>query len=50
MSRQREFHQSAHARYRALMADIPADLLFDSGRSTAAEIADAILAKADLRD
>ncbi|QDP97027.1 hypothetical protein FOE78_14820 [Microlunatus elymi] len=48
MSRQREFHESAHARYRALMPDIPADLIFDSGELRASDIADAILRQADL--
>ena len=41
-SRQREFHQSAHARYRSLLPGIPVDLKFDSSRSSAFEIADAI--------
>jgi hypothetical protein len=41
-SRQRDFHEQAHARYRSLMASIPADMIFDSSTSSAAEIADAI--------
>ncbi len=41
-SRQREFHENAHARYRSLLPGFPVDLKFDSSRSTAAEIADAI--------
>jgi hypothetical protein len=36
-SRERDFHEAAHARCRALM--IPADLTFDSGDMTAATIA-----------
>jgi hypothetical protein len=38
-SRERDFHEAAHARYRALMSEIPADLTFDSGDMTAAKIA-----------
>lgn len=38
-SRQREFHEAAHARYRALMPKIPADLTVDSAETTAADIA-----------
>ena len=41
-SRQREFHERAHARYRSLLPGIPVDMRFDSSTSTAAEIADAI--------
>jgi len=41
-SRQRDFHERAHARYRSLRPGIPVDLTFDSSRSSAAEIADAI--------
>jgi shikimate kinase len=41
-SRQRDFHERAHARYRSLMPNIPADLIFDSSKSSAAEIAEAI--------
>jgi hypothetical protein len=41
-SRQREFHERAHARYRSLVAGVPVDLKFDSSRTSAAEIADAI--------
>ncbi len=41
-SRQREFHERAHARYRSLLAGVPVDLKFDSSRSSAAEIAGAI--------
>lgn len=47
-SRQRDFHEAAHARYRALMPEIPADVTFDSAETTAAEIATAIYAAADL--
>lgn len=41
-SRRRDFHERAHARYRSLRPGIAADLEFDSSRSGAAEIADAI--------
>jgi hypothetical protein len=41
-SRQREFHESAHARYRSLLPGIRVDLTFDSSRSSAAEIAGSI--------
>jgi thymidylate kinase len=41
-SRQRDFHERAHARYRSLLAGVPVDLKFDSSRTSAAEIADAI--------
>lgn len=43
MSRQRDFHESAHARYRSLRDGIPADLVVDSGSYTAAAIAETIL-------
>ena len=42
-SRQRHFHESAHARYRSLMPDIPTDLTLDSGDTSAADIAATIL-------
>src|SRR5882757_4413178 len=42
LSRQRAFHESAHARYRSLLPDIPADLTFDSANASAADIATAI--------
>jgi hypothetical protein len=48
LSRQREFHESAHARFRSLLPDIPADLVFDSGDLSAADIADAIVRAAAL--
>ena len=48
MSRQRDFHESAHARYRSLKAQIPADLIFDSGELAAAEIARQIISAAGL--
>ena len=41
-SREQGFHQRAHARYRSLMPNIPADLTFDSSTTSAAEIADTI--------
>jgi hypothetical protein len=47
-SRQRDFHERAHARYRSLMPHIPADLIFDSSRTSAAEIADAICRSASI--
>lgn len=49
-SRQRDFHESAHARYRALMPDIPTDLTFNSGDTGAADIATAILRAAGIAD
>lgn len=48
LSRERGFHESAHARYRSLLPGIPADLIFNSGTSTAAEISAAILREAGL--
>jgi adenylylsulfate kinase-like enzyme len=48
LSRQRDFHKSAHARYRALLADIPTDLVFDSATTPAGDIATAIDAAAGL--
>lgn len=42
ISRQRGFHERAHARYRSCLPSIPADLTFDSSTMSAAEIADAI--------
>ncbi|GAB3925163.1 hypothetical protein GCM10011575_05040 [Microlunatus endophyticus] len=47
-SRQREFHESAHARYRSLKDQIPADLVFDSGDLAAADIAAKIITAAGL--
>jgi len=41
-SRQREFHERAHARYRTLLPGVTVDLAFDSSKSSAAEIAGAI--------
>lgn len=43
MSRQRDFHESAHARYQSLKHQIPADLIFDSGELSAANIAGRII-------
>lgn len=48
MSRQRDFHESAHARYRSLKDQIPADLIVDSGRLAAADIAARIIRAAGL--
>ncbi|MBO0812701.1 MAG: hypothetical protein J2P23_11745 [Microlunatus sp.] len=48
MSRQRDFHESAHARYQSLKSRIPADLIFDSGELPADEIAAAVIAAAGL--
>ena len=42
-SRDRDFHESAHARYRSLLPDIPTDLAFDSGELRAEEIVAQIL-------
>jgi hypothetical protein len=39
LSRQRDFHVAAHARFRALMPGIPFDLLFNSGDTSATDIA-----------
>jgi hypothetical protein len=41
-SRQRDFHEQAHARFRSLMPDIPADLTFNSADTSAADIATTI--------
>lgn len=49
-SRERDFHEAAHARYRALMSEIPADLTFDSGDMTAATIAMLIYEATQLTD
>lgn len=43
LSRQRAFHEKAHARYRSLMPDIPADLTFNSATTSATAIAEAVL-------
>lgn len=50
MSRQQDFHRTAHARYRSLLSGIPADLVVDSAELTAAEIADRIVRSAGLLD
>ena len=42
LSRQPDFHATAHARFRSLMPDIPTDLLFNSGHTSASDIARAI--------
>ena len=42
-SRQREFHEAAHARFRSLMPAIPFDVIFNSGEARAHDIALAIL-------
>jgi hypothetical protein len=42
LSRQRDFHLAAHARFRSLMSAIPSDLVFDSGETGARDIATAI--------
>lgn len=42
VSRQRHFHVAAHARFRSLKAGIPADLVFNSGDTSAEDIAAAI--------
>jgi hypothetical protein len=46
ISRQREFHEAAHARFRSLVGDIPADLRFDTGTVPADVVAARVLAKA----
>jgi thymidylate kinase len=43
LSRDRDFHEAAYARYRALVREIPTDLTFDSGELRAEEIANRIL-------
>jgi adenylylsulfate kinase-like enzyme len=43
ISRQRDFHVAAHARFRALLPGIPHDLLFNSGDTSAADIAAAVI-------
>lgn len=48
MSRQRAFHEKAHARYRSLMPDIPAYLTFSSASTSATAIAEAILKAAGI--
>lgn len=48
LSRERAFHEKAHARYRSLMPDIPADLTFNSANASASDIADAIVTAAGL--
>lgn len=50
MSRQRAFHEKAHARYRSLMPDIPADLTFNSASTSATAIAEAILQAAGIAE
>jgi len=47
-SRDRDFHESAHARYRSLLPDIPTDLAFDSGELRAEEIVVQILLAAGM--
>ncbi len=46
----RNFHFAAHARYRSLMAGIPADLTFDSSTARAADIAAAVADAAGITD
>jgi thymidylate kinase len=50
VSRQRDFHEYAHARYRSHMPDIPTDLSFNSGDTDASEIAGTILRAAGIDD
>jgi hypothetical protein len=47
-SRERDFHESAYARYRSLLPDIPTDLAFDSSERRAEEIVAQILVAAGL--
>jgi hypothetical protein len=49
-SRERDFHEAAHARYRALMSQIPADLTYDSGDMTVTKIAMSIYEATQLTD
>lgn len=53
LSRQREFHESAHHRYRQIEPSIPRDLTFDAGaigpHEIAAEIRQAITASGSVR-
>lgn len=49
-SGERDFHESAHARFRSLMPDIPRDLAFNSAEVSAADIATAILIAAGIAD
>jgi hypothetical protein len=41
-SRQYDFHVRAHERFRSLLPDIPSDLVFNSGKTSVGDIADAI--------
>lgn len=43
LSRQRDFHVAAHERFRSLMPGIQSDLVFNSSRTSASDIAAAIL-------
>lgn len=45
LSRRRDFHEAAHARFRSLMPAIPSDAIFDSGETSANDIASAIVQK-----
>lgn len=47
LSRQRDFHVAAHARFRSLMPGIPADLVFNSGDTSASNIAAGIFQAID---
>ena len=47
---ERDIHEAAHARYRALMSGIAVDLTFDSGDMTAAKIAMSIYEATQLTD
>lgn len=47
-SGRRQFHESAHARYRTLMPQIPNDLTFDSGAMSASDISNQIYAAVSL--
>lgn len=48
-SRESDFHRAAHARFRGLRSKIPADLVLDSGRTAASDIAAAVYNAVDLR-
>ena len=49
-SRQYDFHVAAHERFRSLMRDIPSDLVFNSGKTSPDDIADAIWRAIDIAD
>jgi adenylylsulfate kinase-like enzyme len=50
LSRQYDFHVAAHERFRSLMSDIPSDLVFNSGKTSPDDIADAIWRAVNIAD